>query len=95
MAILYCQKTIFPNSSAHALHTASTAAHFAGAAVPTSVFPAIPPCGGFGLLEKFYAGIGAHPLPPALRIDAIRCRQTGIYSLPFRYTLPKLSLITL
>lgn len=87
MSILYCQRTIFPNFSAHAIHTGTTAANFALAGVPTSIFPALPLVNGKQILASFYEQIGFSPLPEKLRVHAIPIRQKGLFSILFRLRL--------
>lgn len=87
MSILYCQKTILPNSSAHALHTGSTAAHFAETGVPTFFFPALPFADGKACLENYFHSLGFSTIPDKLHPEAVPVRQKGLYSLLFRYKL--------
>ncbi len=87
MHILYCQKMIFPNSQAHAIHTGMTAANFAAAGAPTMLFPGVPLLGGKACLEDFFARLGYAPIPEHLHLAAIPCRHKGLYGLFFRYRL--------
>lgn len=87
MRILYCQKMIFPNQSAHALHTGMTAANFAEAGCETHYYPGTPLVGGKAVMDGFYSRLGFACQPAPLRLDTIPCRQKGLYGAAFRARL--------
>jgi glycosyltransferase involved in cell wall biosynthesis len=93
MRILYCQKLRFPNSSAHAIHCALTAANFAAAGAKTIFFPGIPFSFSFlggpgrGSLDAFFAGLGFLRLPEGLRLEIIGTGHKGLYGQMFRRRL--------
>jgi len=87
MPILYCQKMILPNNSAHAIHFGMTAANFAAAGAPTVFFPGVPFSGGRACVEDFFTHLGYAPLPEALHVCAIPFRHKGLYGIGFRCSL--------
>lgn len=87
MRIIYCQKMIFPNGSAHAIHTGMTAANFAAAGAAVRLFPGTPSFGGRACLADFFARLGFESPPENLEIDRIPFRHKGLYSACFRRKL--------
>lgn len=87
MHVIYCQKMIFPNFMAHALHTGILAANFAAAGAPTTFFPGLPFSGGGQCMRDFFSALGLWPLPERLELDGIPTRNKGLYGLGFRYKL--------
>lgn len=87
MHIIYCQKMIFPNDSAHAIHTGLTAAAFADAGAHVHLFPGAPFSSSSPVMEAFFSQLGLAGLPKTLCLDTIRTTHKGLYGLLFRYTL--------
>ncbi len=87
MPIIYCQKTLLPNESAHALHTGITVAHFAEAGVRSLFFPGLARQNKAACLEEFFNRLGFAPPPPRIHSVPIPFHQKGLYGLLFRYQL--------
>jgi glycosyltransferase involved in cell wall biosynthesis len=86
MKILYAQKMIFPNHSAHAIHTALLAANFAAAGARVRCWPGVGGRGGQGVVENFYASIGCGG-QAGLSLRRIPVSHKGLYGIFFRYAL--------
>lgn len=87
MHIVYCQKMIFPNGSAHAIHSGLTAVNFAAEGMPVSFFPGVSLCPGRRCLSEFFERLGIAVLPDALNLDLILTGHKGLYGMVFRYKL--------
>lgn len=83
MHILYCQKMIFPNNSAHAIHTGMMAANFAGVGARVDFFPGVP-FGARDCLGTFFHRLGWEKMPDALHLHPIPTSHKGLYGLLFR-----------
>ncbi|MDR0827282.1 MAG: glycosyltransferase [Desulfovibrio sp.] len=87
----------FPNSSAHAIHCALTAANFAAAGAETIFFPGIPFSFSFlggpgrGIPDAFFAGLGFSRLPARLRLEIIGTGHKGLYGQMFRRRLKQVA----
>jgi glycosyltransferase involved in cell wall biosynthesis len=86
MHIIYCQRMIFPNSSAHAIHTGMMAANFADAGASVDFFPGVPR-GLKACMPEFFRRLGRDEVPAKLRLRAIPTTQKGLYGLLFRASL--------
>lgn len=80
---------LFPNNSAHAIHTCVTAAGLASAGVPTRYFPGVSFFSGSGCMEAFFARLGFEQLPEQLVLDTIPTRHKGLYGAWFRSRLAR------
>jgi glycosyltransferase involved in cell wall biosynthesis len=86
MNIYYAQTMIFPNMSAHAIHTSMLAANLADQHVNVTYFPGVPLTGGKRILDDFFADLG-FPKSDGLLLRHIPCRHKGLYGLLFRLLL--------
>lgn len=87
MRVLYCQKLLFPNHSAHAIHTGLTAAAFAQAGKHVVLFPGAPFTDNDRVISDFFAQLGFDELPELLSLNIIPTRHKGLYGLFFRCML--------
>lgn len=83
MHILYCQKMIFPNNSAHAIHSGMTVANFADSGAEVDFFPGLP-FGGHDCLPEFFKRLGRETIPQRLHLRAIPTSHKGLYGACFR-----------
>lgn len=87
MRITYCQRLLFPNTSAHAIHSALTAFAFAKSGAEVELFPGAPFRQRQRIVQNFFLGLGLEPLPPSLSISVLATRHKGLYGLLFRLAL--------
>lgn len=83
MHIIYSQKMIFPNSSAHAIHTGMMTANFAGAGAAVDFFPGVP-FGARDCLPEFFRRLGWESIPETLHLRRIPTTHKGLYGGLFR-----------
>lgn len=85
--ILYCQKMLFPNSSAHALHTLMTVGNFTEQGARTHFFPGLAKGADADCMAAAFKKIGYEGVPEGLRLAPLNGRQRGWYGLLFRKQL--------